>query len=119
MLKTFVNGLATGVLLAGSAGAETFEVQMLNRSGTEMMKFEPAFLQVAPGDTVKFIATDRGHNAESVDGMMPAGATAFKGKINEEIAVTLDSEGLYAIRCEPHFAMGMVMRLCRKLLCAG
>ena len=95
--------------LAGPAAAETFEVQMLNRGDAGTMVFEPANLRIAAGDTVKFVATDRGHNAESIDGMMPEGATAFAGKINEEIEVTFDVEGFYGVMCKPHFAMGMVM----------
>jgi pseudoazurin len=111
MLKHLVLSLATGALLAGSAVAESYEVQMLNRSGTDTMVFEPAFLRIAPGDTVKFIATDKGHNGEIIDGMIPDGAETFKGKINEEIEVQLDVEGIYAVKCLPHFAMGMVMTI--------
>src|SRR6056297_2653612 len=88
------------------------EVKMLNKGPDgEIMVFEPAFLQVAPGDTVKFLATDRGHNAETLDGMVPEGAEGFKGRINEEIEVTLDSAGLYGVQCKPHYAMGMVMTI--------
>lgn len=96
-------------MLSGAASAETFEVLMLNKGEAGTMVFEPAFVQAAPGDTVKFLATDKGHNAESVPDMIPEGADPFKGKINEEIEVTLDVEGLYAVKCLPHFAMGMVM----------
>jgi pseudoazurin len=75
------------------------------------MVFEPDFVQAAPGDTIKFIATDKGHNAEINKGMLPDGAEAFKGKVNEEIEVTLDVEGVYGVICKPHFAMGMVMTI--------
>jgi pseudoazurin len=40
---------------------------------------------------------------------MPDGTDAFKGKINEEIEVTLTEPGFYGVKCKPHFAMGMVM----------
>ncbi len=43
--------------------------------------------------------------------MMPEGAEAFAGRINEEIEVTFDLEGLYGVMCKPHFAMGMVMTI--------
>lgn len=110
MIKTLTTGLALATLLAGAAFAETFEVEMLNKGENgETMIFEPASLQIAPGDTVKFIATDKGHNAEAIDDMIPEGAETFKGRINEEIEITLDTEGLYAVKCAPHFAMGMVM----------
>jgi len=85
---------------------------MLNKGPAgESMVFEPAFLQVAPGDTVRFLATDRGHNAETIEGMVPEDAEGFKGRINEEIEVTLDTAGLYGVQCKPHYAMGMVMTI--------
>ncbi len=91
--------------------AEDFEVQMMNRGDAGTMVFEPAFLRIAEGDTVTFVATDRGHNAESIPEMTPQGATTFEGGTNEDIAVTFDIEGLYGVRCKPHFPMGMVMTI--------
>lgn len=72
------------------------------------MVFEPALTKVAVGDTVSFIPTDKGHNAETVRGMVPEGGDEFKGKINEEIDVTFSVPGVYGIKCLPHHAMGMV-----------
>ncbi|MFN7090315.1 MAG: pseudoazurin [Allorhizobium sp.] len=88
--------------------AADFEVKMLNKGAEGAMVFEPAGLKIAPGDTVTFIPTDKGHNAEAIKGMVPEGATEFKGKINEEIKVTFDVPGLYGIKCAPHIGMGMV-----------
>jgi len=68
-------------------------------------------VQAAPGDTIKFVAASKGHNAETAKGMIPEGAEGFKGKINEEIEVTLETEGVYGVICKPHFAMGMVMTI--------
>ncbi len=109
MLKKLLVCLVASALFTSSANAETYEVQMLNKGEAGTMVFEPDFLTIAPGDTVKFIATDRGHNAEIIADMIPEVAEPFKGKINDEIEVTLDTEGLYAVKCLPHFAMGMVM----------
>jgi pseudoazurin len=95
--------------MSGAAWAENFEVQMLNRGEAGNMIFAPAFLRLAPGDTVTFIPTDRGHNAESIPTMTPEGGTEFEGRINEEIVVTYDVAGVYGVMCKPHFAMGMVM----------
>lgn len=112
MFHKFATGIALAALMGSAAFAETFEVQMLNQgSDGERMVFEPAFVQAAAGDTIRFVATDRGHNAEINDGMLPEGAEAFKGGINEEIEVTLDVEGVYGVICKPHFAMGMVMTI--------
>lgn len=96
-------------LLCSQAGAETFEVKMRNRSATGAMTYEPEFLQIKPGDKLKFLASSSGHDAVSIPGMAPAGAKPFKGKINEEIEVSFDAAGLYGVQCLPHYAMGMVM----------
>lgn len=109
--------LAVGIALAfasmagllSAAEAREWQVKMLNRgSDGKLMVYEPAFLAIKPGDTVKFLATTKGHNAETVDGMLPAGAKPFKGKINEEIVVRFDQQGLYGYKCLPHIGMGMV-----------
>ncbi len=90
------------------SNAAEFEVKMLNKGAEGAMVFEPAGLKIAPGDTVTFIPTDKGHNAEIIKGMIPDGATEFKGKMNEEIKVTFDVPGLYGVKCAPHVGMGMV-----------
>jgi pseudoazurin len=92
-----------------SLSAAEFEVHMLNKDAAgNTMVFEPAFLQVAPGDTVTFIPTDKGHNAETIKGMFPEGGNEFKGKVNEQFSVTFDVAGAYGFKCAPHLAMGMV-----------
>ncbi len=98
----------TGLLLTASVQAAEFEVHMLNKGAKGVMVFEPDFLKIAPGDTVKFIPTDKGHNVETIKGMLPDGAVPFKSKINEEFDVTFDVEGVYGVKCLPHYAMGMV-----------
>ena len=62
---------------ATSAAAAQVQVRMLNHGPDGMMVFEPAFVVIQPGDTVKFIAADKGHNAASLPGMVPAGAAGF------------------------------------------
>jgi pseudoazurin len=102
-------GVVSAVLLSSSAQAAEFEVKMLNKgSDGQVMMFEPAFLRVQPGDTVRFIPTDKGHDAETIPGMLPDGAQPFKGKLSEELKVTFQTPGLYGYRCLPHFGMGMV-----------
>ena len=111
MLRMIASGLALSVALTGAAAAENFEVKMLNRGDAGRMIFEPGFLRIAVGDTVKFIAEDRSHNAEPIPEMIPEGAAVFAGRINEEIAETFDIEGVYGVRCKPHYALGMVMTI--------
>ncbi|MEO8530939.1 MAG: pseudoazurin [Deltaproteobacteria bacterium] len=107
MMRLIASLIATTAFI-GAAQAETYEIQMRNKGGTGTMVFEPAFLAIQPGDTVKFIAIDKGHDAETIEGMIPEGAEPFKGKANEEIEVTFTVEGVYGIKCNPHYAMGMV-----------
>lgn len=87
------------------------EVEMLNQDPDDRSKrnvFAPRIVQIMPGDTVKFVATDRGHNAASIRGMIPEGAEEFTGRINEEIEVTPEVPGFYGYQCTPHAALGMV-----------
>ncbi|KAB0550071.1 pseudoazurin [Pseudomonas argentinensis] len=96
-------------LLCSAALAEVHEVKMLNRGASGAMVYEPEFLAIAPGDRVRFIATQPSHNAASLPGFLPDGAAPFKGRINEEIEVRFDTPGFYGIQCIPHLSMGMVM----------
>ena len=109
LIRALVRAAVAGLALAATpAAAKQHEVKMLNRGAMGPMVFEPAYLQVAPGDTVKFKAVNAGHNAETIPTMLPAGAKPFKGKINEEIVVRFDKAGVYGYKCLPHLGMGMV-----------
>ncbi|HET7612761.1 MAG TPA: plastocyanin/azurin family copper-binding protein, partial [Gemmatimonadaceae bacterium] len=81
--------LGTALTLAGAANAVEIEVKMLNKGEKGMMVFEPDFIKAAPGDTIRFVPVDKGHNAETIKGMIPEGAEPFKGKISQELTVTL------------------------------
>jgi pseudoazurin len=109
-MKSFVAAFAVGtaLALASSAHAAEHQIEMLNKGEKGSMVFQPAFVHAAPGDTIHFVATDKGHGAETIKGMIPDGAAEFKGKINEEVTVTLDKEGVYGVKCAPHYGMGMV-----------
>ena len=103
--------LAAAALLVFSANpalAANFDVQMLNKGADGAMVFEPALIKVAPGDTVTFQPTDKGHNAETIAKMLPEGAVPFKGKMGDLVVVTFTEPGAYGIKCGPHFAMGMI-----------
>tara|TARA_B100001057_G_scaffold14743_1_gene13978 strand:+ start:116 stop:616 length:501 start_codon:yes stop_codon:yes gene_type:complete len=103
-----ISALPIGTI-AGSHS--THEVQMLNKdpdNPKNKMLFAPHILTINAGDTVTFIPSDKGHNSESVKGMIPDGAEKWKGKINKEISVTLDVAGFYGFQCKPHVNMGMI-----------
>lgn len=101
-------GAAAALAFATPAAAADHVVKMLNKGKAGMMVFEPALVKVAPGDTVTFVPTDKSHNAESIAGMLPAGAAPFKGKFNQPIKVRFSKQGIYGYKCLPHYAMGMV-----------
>lgn len=107
-MKAVLMGVVALLALAGAAAAAEVEVKMLDKGTEGVMVFEPALLKIAPGDTVKFVATNKGHNVESIKGMLPEGAMPFVGKMNEEITVTFDKPGVYGVKCLPHYGMGMV-----------
>ncbi|MDR9483920.1 MAG: pseudoazurin [Sediminimonas sp.] len=101
--------LATAVaMLATGVAAETHEIKMLNRGEKGAMVFEPAFVKAAPGDTVRFVPADKGHNVQSIEAMLPDGVESFKTKYNEEFVLTVEAEGVYGVKCTPHYGMGMV-----------
>ena len=105
MKKIFI-GLIMAVALNLSAAEH--EVKMLNFGDGGSMIFEPGFLKVNKGDTIHFKSVDLAHTSESVVGLIPAGASPWKGEINENISVTLNEEGVYVYQCTPHLILGMI-----------
>ena len=96
------NPLLTLALLAAAASAHAaeHEVKMLDiGSDKEPMVFEPAVLKIAPGDTVTFVPTNKGHNVESK--LVPEGAETFKSELDAKYSV-------YIYVCPPHSMMNMV-----------
>jgi len=83
-------------------------VKMLNSGEGGQMIFEPAVIKVSIGDTIHFKATDMSHNSASVEGMLPDGASSWAGQLNQDISVTLDTEGVYVYQCDPHAMMAMI-----------
>jgi pseudoazurin len=87
--------------------AAEHEVKMMNQGPAGQRNwFEPALVKAQPGDTIHFVAADKGHNSASL--VIPDGAEEWKGKLSQDLSVTLDVPGLYAYKCTPHFGLGMV-----------
>ena len=102
--------LAAGAMLAiaGTARAADHEIKMLNKGDNGIMVFQPDLMKAEPGDTIHFVAVDKIHNAELIKGMIPDGAEPFKGQMGHDLTVTLTKEGVYGVKCAPHYGMGMV-----------
>ena len=97
MRKAITFGIVAGlVTLAGAATAAEIEVKMLDKGIEGMMVFEPVLVKIEPGDTVRFVASNKGHNAETIKGMLPLDATPFTGKVNQDSVVTFDKPGITA-----------------------
>lgn len=103
-----ITATALFVLSAVPAIAANVDVQMLNKGEAGNMVMEPAIVRILPGDTVTFLPTDKGHNAESIKEMTPEGGDLFKGSIGKEVVASFTVPGVYGIKCAPHFGMGMI-----------
>ncbi|HRO66994.1 MAG TPA: pseudoazurin [Pseudobdellovibrionaceae bacterium] len=93
-------------LCMGVASAATVEVKMLNNGKDGIMVFEPAYVKVNKGDTVKFVPTDPAHDVASI--LVPKGAKSWKGEINKAVTVKMTEEGVYLYECQAHVMMAMV-----------
>ncbi|MFC6637460.1 pseudoazurin [Sulfitobacter sp. JBTF-M27] len=103
--------LSTAVLIGSSFGAfaETIEVEMLNKNEAgDRMVFSQELIRAEVGDVIRFVPTDKSHNAQSVKNALPENQEAFKGKMNGEVEYTVTETGLTAVICLPHQVMGMV-----------
>jgi pseudoazurin len=94
--------------MGGPALAANVDVQMLNKGDKGPMVFQPDLVKIAVGDTVTFQPTDKGHDVQSIAGMIPGGAEEFKGQMSQPLAQTFTVPGVYAVKCVPHYPMGMV-----------
>ena len=112
--KLMASAFLTCALMLGATGAtaaETHVVQMLNKHPDDPKQrqvFYPSIVRAEVGDTIQFVSVDKGHNAASIDGMIPEGAEPWKSKINEDFEITVTEEGIYGYQCTPHYGMGMV-----------
>lgn len=107
-LPVILFGAVAALAVATPAAAANHTVKMLNSGPGGAMVFSPAVVKVAPGDTVTFEPTHPTHNAESISGMIPAGAAPFKGQLSKPLTVKFTKPGVYGYKCTPHYGMGMV-----------
>ena len=91
-----------------SAFAADTTIEMLNKSGKEIMVFSNKIVSVNVGDTVFWKATSKGHNVEFIKGGTPEGVTKFKSKMNKDAEFKFEKPGIYAYWCTPHKMMGMI-----------
>ena len=83
-------------------------VEMLNKSGKEIMVFSNKIVRVDIGATVFWKATSKGHNVEFIKGGTPERVLKFKSKMNKDAEFKFEKPGIYAYWCTPHKMMGMI-----------
>ncbi|WP_395444419.1 pseudoazurin [Caulobacter sp. UC70_42] len=109
MFRTLIFAGAVAVVAhAGFASAAELTVKMRNQGAEGPMVFEPSTARLKVGDTIRFIPTDPGHNAESIPELLPAGVAPVKGVMGKEVVLKLTKPGVYGVKCLPHWSMGMV-----------
>ena len=91
---------------ANTLSAATFEVEMLNRLGKESMVYSESVVNIQSGDTVKWLATTKGHNVQFLS--VPEGVGTFRSKLNVDTEYTFTVPGIYLYQCTPHKNMGMI-----------
>ena len=107
MRRLFVACVLAALAIAPAARAAEHEVKMLTKGPDGQTNwFDPPIVRAEPGDTIRFVATDRGHNSASM--VVPEGGETWNGKLSKDVSVTLTVPGLYAYKCTPHFGLGMV-----------
>ena len=96
--------------MATSAFAEDATVEMWNKDPEDKsrkMVFSQEIVVIEPGESVTWLATDKGHNVQLIDG--PDGVELEgKSKISKDVTITFDEPGVYVYVCTPHATMGMI-----------
>ena len=106
-LKSSITVLIT-LFITTTAFSEAHMIEMLNKSGNEMMVYSKKIIKVKVGDTVTWKATTKGHNVEFIRNGTPEGVGKFKSKMNVDVDYKFEVPGIYAYWCTPHKAMGMI-----------
>lgn len=97
-------GAAAVIAQAQQAAAGGGQTHTIN---AEARAFNPDVVYIQPGDTISWINMTS-HNTVSIDGLIPEGATPWRGQLGENLKVTLTVEGIYGYVCEPHIGFGMM-----------
>lgn len=108
-MKKVLIAVAIALATAVPAWADVIEIEMLNKNEAgERMVFSQELIRAEVGDVIRFVPTDKSHNAQSVEGALPEGQEPFRGRVNQVVEYTVTETGLTAVVCLPHQTMGMV-----------
>ncbi len=106
----FVSAFVLSTLIGGVSSAAEVKVEMLNRDKVANLSnvFKPGLVKVNKGDTVKWVATNPGHNVAFVQNAIPAGVALFTSGFQKEVTYKFEKPGIYLYKCTPHVGLGMV-----------
>jgi pseudoazurin len=106
-MKSFY--LAITLLASSPAFSAEVTVEMLNNKDGQMYAYSTKIVKVAVGDTVTWKATNAGHNAVFVQKGFPEGAAPLDNTpIGKDVSYTFDKPGIYMVKCNPHYGLGML-----------
>ena len=90
-----------------SFGADTV-IEMLNKSGDEMMVFSKTLVHVKVGDSVTWKATHKTHSVAFMKDGVPDGVPLYKSPFNQDAHFVFKTPGIYVYKCTAHYGMGMI-----------
>lgn len=100
-MKRMLLVLIASVLLFQTVNAEEHEVRAIG------VKFSPMFIFVQPGDTITW-SNMPAHLVESIEAMMPEGATKILSPLGETYTYTVTEKvGIHMYKCTPHWGARM------------
>ena len=71
------------------------------------MVFSEEIVTIEPGQSITWLASDKGHNVQMIAG--PKGVDLpGKSKISKDVTLSFDDPGVYVYVCTPHATMGMI-----------
>ena len=111
--RRVLSAVLGGLLLCGAqaAQADVFEVdQLIDLSAMtpdQVYRFDPDYLWIEPGDTVRFLNSTGNHTVTSIEGMWPEGAALVSIEHQPVADITLAAPGVYGFRCKVHGRHGM------------
>ena len=98
------------MVMATSAFADNATVEMWNKdpdNKKRKMVFSQEIVTIDVGESVTWLATDKGHNVQMIDG--PDGVKLpGKSKVSKDVTLSFDTPGVYVYVCTPHATMGMI-----------
>lgn len=105
--------ICVGALLpvSGPVWAETFDInQLIDLSALtpeEVYRFEPDYLWVEPGDSIRFLNSTGNHTVTAIEGMWPDGAEFVNIEHQPLAEVVFGKPGIYGFKCKVHGRHGM------------